>query len=159
MENDGQKEFHILNTVPTFFFFSDFFLYLSVPLLLLYFFAGTTSSSRTFKFLPSKTNKTQNKSKTMKIISFDSCFVSLGCLCVFSLSLSLSLLLSIPWCLYSKFVNVGKRFIIVHGNYVECSHFLSIHCYFEKDHHDFILWLVTLITIIYIEEEKKNTHT
>lgn len=35
---------------------------------------------------------------------------------------------------------VGKRFIIVHGNYVECSHFLSIHCYFEKDHHDLILW-------------------
>lgn len=32
--------------------------------------------------------------------------------------------------------------------------FLSNHCYFEKDHHDFILWLVMLITFIYIELEK-----
>lgn len=146
----------LLNTVPTDFFSSCVFSFL---LLFIYFsiFAGTTSSLWTFIFLQNRTYRKENNMEAYQTTrinqsrwwnwGFDTCFVfSISGVCVFTSDCT-----SI----------VGKWFIIVHGNYVECSHFLSIHCYFEKDHHDFILWLVMLITFIYIErttteKKKKN---
>lgn len=133
------------------------FLYVFFVLLLfIYFsiFAGTTSSLRTFEFLKSRTNNKNKKNNNMK--AYQTTRINQNW--YDEIVVSIHVLYSAIWCFYvfSWYVNVGKWFIIVHGNYVECSHFLSIHCYFEKDHHDFILWLVMLITFIYIERIKKK---